>query len=261
MFFEQPAWKCDPWLEAGAPPKSPQNQLVDILVNVPGYLEDLASVEDNPHPNQKVATVIQNLKSDLMALYQWRWNWETANPQAATNLDPEDLPPGMTICDNRVFPKVLWFQNFTQATEISLYNTTLCCILGLLWQFEPPQNVPHLNNAYHPLLLPGQYSSLKPPAEEICRAFEYQVMNVHSSRESALFWLLPLGVTDKVLKNDPRFDRWVYSMLHASKKNVKHDTQQAQFALNHFEFLTTSLRWRRHNLWKRSCLPVEAPAE
>lgn len=258
MFFEHATWKSDPWLGAGTPPKSPQNQLVDILVNIPGYLEDISNIEDMHLIDQTTVQVVEYLKLDLMTLYRWRWEWERTNPHAAADLDPKELPPGKMVCSNRVFPKVLWFQNFTQATEIALYNTTLCCTLGLLWQFEPPPRDLPIDIERQPLLLPGQCNSLRPLAEEICRTFEYQVMNVQSSRESALFWLLPLGVADKVLKNDSRFDRWISSMLHASKKTVTHGTNQAHFAFNHLDFINTSLKWRRHNLWKRSCLPVEA---
>ena len=80
-------------------------------------------------------------------------------------------------------------------------------------------------------MLPGDFSSLYEPAQEICRVFEFQLLNVSHCRESALFWLFPLGLASKVLEEDDQdWTRWIKEMLDTSKITKGYGTGNNQYA-------------------------------
>lgn len=235
-FLEQECWKTLPWHGVGLPPKTPQNELVDIMVNIPGYMEVSASIQSGRASGTQIAHLIARLKEDLSFSYKWRWKWEAGNPNAAWELTLSEVPTGRVVCDGRLFEKVLWFRTFTQATEILLYNAVLLCLLGMLWQFEPPPDSESQSTTSVPLILPCEVVNLIEPAEEICRGFEYQLLNVQNSRESALFWLLPLGVAAKVLEGEPKYGRWIQAMLDTSRVTRGYGTGMSEFAFGHYHF-------------------------
>lgn len=236
IFLEQESWKTLPWCGVGLPPKSPQNELVDIMVNIPGYMEVLASLQTGQASAAQVAHLVANLKEDLSFSYQWRWKWEAKNPNAAWELAPSEVPTSRVVSKVRLFEKVLWFRTFTHATELLLYNAVLLCLLGLLWQLEPPPDPESQGPTSVPLVLPCEVVNLIEPAEEICRGFEYQLLNVENSRESALFWLLPLGIAAKVLEREPKYGRWIQAMLDTSKVTRGYGTGMSEFAFGHYQF-------------------------
>ena len=236
LFLDRPVWKTEPWRGEAAPPKTPQNELVDIMVNIPGYLQDAAAIKREADPGTQLVALVGHLRADLANLYEWRWRWEQRNPHGAYELDPVDLPTGKMVGSFRLCHNVLWFHSFTQATEILLYNAVLLCLLGALWQFEPPDESQVGIAPSTPLMLPGECSSLFEPAEEICRAFEYQLLNVNNGGESALFWLLPLGVAHKVLEGEPEYAKWITSMLDSSRVTRGYGTGNSEFAFGNYPF-------------------------
>ncbi|KAH7303808.1 hypothetical protein B0I35DRAFT_401919 [Stachybotrys elegans] len=221
-FLEADSWKTEPWRNLH---KSPQNELVDIMVDIPGIMQGLAEDKDKE---------VIKLRSNLSALDRWRMRWEHVNPAAAWELAPADLPEGKSVGGSRVFSEVLWFQTFTQATEVILYNSALLCILGLLAECGLGDELPKAPT----ISLLGQETSAREAAQQICRAFEFQLLNVAASRDSALFWLLPLGIADKVLESDGRFRVWIQSLLDESKKLRRYGTGTSEFAFGHFDFLS-----------------------
>jgi hypothetical protein len=234
-FLEQPAWKSEPW--AGLP-ESPQNELIDVLVNLPGYLHDLAQIEQG---TLSQATLVTRLQADLTLLNQWRWNWHKQNPDAAREIYPSGLLPGMAPCSSRVFPKVLWFKTFAQSSEIFLYNAVMICTLGLLSHFSPPPNCHHPITSTAPPRLLGRPTSIFEAAVEVFRAFENQFLSVSSSHESAFFWLLPLGVASKVLQKAPEYVRWADEMIEMAAKLRSHGSGSSEFAFGHWGFLDKAL--------------------
>lgn len=236
IFLEQAAWKTIPWSGVGVPQKSPQNELIDIMVNIPGYMEDLASIQNGSASGTQVVHLVTSVKRDLSALYEWRWKWTENNPNAAWEIALSEVPSGRVISKFRLFEKVLWFRSFTHATEILLYNAVLLCLLGTLWQFEPPPDPESPGQTSAPLILPGEVINLIEPAEEICRGFEYQLLNINNSRESALFWLLPLGVAAKVLEMEPAYGRWIQAMLDTSRVTRGYGSGMSEFAFGHYQF-------------------------
>lgn len=231
-FLDQPAWKADLW---NGLTKSPQNELVDILVNLPGYLQDLALVQQG---TLSKATLISHLEADLLLLHQWRWRWGLSNPHGARELPLSSLPSELTLCNNRAYHDVLWFESFTQSTEVLLYNAVLICTLGMLAHISPKQySCQSPLASISPLHLPYHQTSLTSAAVEICRAFEYQLINVSGSREASYFWLLPLGVAGKILQNNVLYKPWVDEMLEASKNLRSHGNQTSEFAFGYWSFL------------------------
>jgi hypothetical protein len=234
-FLDQAAWKSEPWVGLS---KSPQNEIIDILVNLPGYLQDLNQIEQGiTSPEMLVA----RLEADLAILGRWRWKWQEQNPNAVREVRPSELPPNMAVCGFRVFPKILWFTTFTQSSEILLYNAALICTLGLLAHFSPSPPLLCSFPSTTPLRLSGQHASISDAAVEIYRAFEYQLLSVSSSREAAFFWLLPLGVASKVLQPEARYRRWAEEMLGMAAKLRSHGSGTSEFAFGYWNFLDKAL--------------------
>jgi hypothetical protein len=234
-FLDQPAWKSDPW--AGLL-KSPQNELIDILVNLPSYLHDLAQIQQGITSQ---ATLVTRLQADLAFLNRWRWKWHKQNPGVAREIYPSKLPPGIAPCSSCVFPKILWFKTFTHSSEILLYNATLISTLGLLAHFSPPTAPRFSPPSIFPLHLPGQHTSLFDAVVEIFRTFEHQLLSVSSRREAAFFWLLPLGVATKVLQREAEYTRWAEEMTGMAATLRSHGSGSSEFAFGYWGFLDKAL--------------------
>jgi hypothetical protein len=198
--------------------KNAQNRLVDILVHIPGFLQDQAQLEQAPSEHFRL-DLIQRIEYQIAKAHNWRWQWEETNPDVAWEVDPEFLPSEQMLTQHRPIRKVLQFSSFSKATELCLYNAVLLFLLGLLWTLKPPaaDSPEPLRLSQSSLYLPGDVDSLVEPAVEICRAFEYQLLNVRKSHDSALFWLFPLGMASRALEDDFEYLAWIKSMLDASQ--------------------------------------------
>ncbi|GAM43740.1 hypothetical protein TCE0_060f18794 [Talaromyces pinophilus] len=224
-FLDEENWQSVPWvIEPNS--KSPQNYLADILGTVPGMLEDDAalSLQDD---SMARATLLDRVEHQLVKLFQWRWKWEKLNRFSAweelVSSNPSAVPG-----QDRIFNSILCFSAFEQATEIVLYNAVQMWLVGLLWRLAQSESPAIISSAARiaatqagtfeetnvtPLLLPGMSFSLREPAIEICRVFEYQCLNAQHNRGSALFCLLPIGLAYGVLERESRYQYWIRSML------------------------------------------------
>ena len=125
-FLEQSHWRTVPW--AFDPTvQSAQSRLVNILVFVPGLLEDESQL------NQKSDSALREdrvcrLQVQLEELFEWRWCWEAEN----SNIVWEEE-------SGRVLPlgRRIRFTILSQAIEIMTYDSVLLWILGLLWEIDP----------------------------------------------------------------------------------------------------------------------------
>lgn len=236
-FLEQPVWLTEPWAEIGAANKSFQNQLVDILVHIPGFLQDQAHLEQ-AHSAELKGDLIRRIEFQIERIYQWRWRWEASNTNSVWEADPEMLPAEYLATHFRPIRSFLVFSSFSQATELSLYNAVLLCLLGLLWTLKPPDDrTPSPpTTPTTPLNLPGDVESLTQPAVEICRAFEYQLMHVKNSRDSALFWLFPLGLASRVLEDDSDMMLWIKTMLETSQVTRGYGTGTNAYGFGFYKF-------------------------
>jgi hypothetical protein len=84
-FLEHPDWKTIPWtLESE--PKTPSKLIQDLLVDLPGLMEDAAALQyPTLSPNQlflQHQELSINIQAHIAELYVWRTNWELANPSA-----------------------------------------------------------------------------------------------------------------------------------------------------------------------------------
>lgn len=181
----------------------------------------------------------------LQDLYHWRWQWESKNPNAVVevpakppgDLKHSDIPPGLETS--------LYYQRWLQSMEICLYNAVLLWILRFLGELRPaafpypspspssqhsspapspqsPDSQQSSSDEYSylqdhilanmprtPLLLPGQARTLRQPAMEIARSFEYLLETFAKSTDTALSWLMPISLAYYVLQEDPDHARWV----------------------------------------------------
>ena len=204
---------------------------------VPGLLDDEARYQSEPSPSA-LSDLRSRIDQQLEKLYQWRWEWEELHPDTVWEVEPNAPDCSHELLGSfRAVHKVLCFSSFALATEISLYNAILLCLLGLLWSFEPPSSAfPSLRLSKGPLNLPGDSCNLYEPAEEICRTFEYQLLNVRHSTESALFWLFPLGLASKVLEDDVNYCMWIKSMLDTSQTTRGYGTGNNAFGFGAYNF-------------------------
>ena len=222
-FLEHESWRSVPW---GAPPilKSSQNQISDILVVVPGLLEDAeghfaSGILETP------IDLLDRCISQLKNLFTWRWRWEQQNSGQVQEV-PRLLFGKAARGQHRAYETVLKFENFEHSSELMLYNTALLLLFGLMWKLQPVTAqraistvakylAPH-ELSQSPLFRPGETCSLRAPATEITRCFEFQSLHVNSGSNTALFYLFPVALASLVLKEDAMFSVWIRDMLDAS---------------------------------------------
>lgn len=224
LFLEQEEWKRIPWALEGTT-KSQQNHIIDILVDVPGFLYDDTQLRESNDPAAR-ADLLSRVKSRLYALHNWRYVWEMLNPNAAYETMPTTAPS-----KPRVFPRRLHFRSHEQAAEILLYNATHMWLIGLLLRLDPG-NVSIItttaataaHDAGFPdsfprgaLRLPDDNLSLRDPAVEIVRTFEFQMTDPEKNIDSSLFFLFPMGIAWTVLEQDAGYRRWIRELLDQSE--------------------------------------------
>jgi hypothetical protein len=227
LFLEEDKWCHLPW--ASEPQsKSSQDHLVDILLKVPGFLQDQEELRSSLD-TQNHHLLLEAASSQLRLLFKWRWAWEAANPQAVAEIDRSDFASCWLIPPEA--SRQLQFSSFTTAVEIALYNAVLLCYLGLFYSEmtvcetqsliqraatpSPQSSAPWTNP---PLALPSLTAiSLRIAAVEIVRSFEYQLLHIQQCPDTpALFWLFPLGLASKILSEDRSMSHWIQTMLDTS---------------------------------------------
>ena len=230
LFLEDDRWRDVPWA-LRPESKSNQDQLVDFLVKLPGFLEDQQTLRTTYDAAAK-QSLVDEVLSQLQLLFQWRWNWETNHPSAAREEHRPDVHVNSTTAPPRVVERILVFSSFAFAVVIALYDAVLLCLLGLLYtELDASDAREHIQrvslNAQWEFSI-GSDSSLTLPhfgtisliatAIEIARIFEYELLHVRECGNSAaLFWLFPLGLAGKVLQNNAPMTRWIQTLLDTSE--------------------------------------------
>ncbi|KAK7988164.1 hypothetical protein PG989_008479 [Apiospora arundinis] len=150
----------------------------------------------------------------------------------------------------------LAFDKPRNANDIMLYNAALMWLLALLWKLEPLRAAtiieraakgaaPHPGQATHPptgapeytarprqsdaaisssssfepLRRPGASLSIRDPAVEICRVYEWQSRNharCAAAEDQLCLYLFPVGMARSVLDAEPESRAWIRAMLDAS---------------------------------------------
>lgn len=233
-FLESEPWRVEPWSDFPSNEKTLQNHLVDILAFVPGFLHDQMQVDLTKSHNDR-EQLIKCVQEKLDALFKWRYHWNRAHANVTCELDTNAFPASRSLSTYRPFQTVLVYSSFTRATEISLYNAVLICLLGVLWSFKPPAaKQPAFCHSI--LTLPHEVTSLRDPAIEICRTFEFQLAMVKQSHESTLFWLLPLGLASRILEDDIRISSWIKDMLDSSRVTRGYGTGASTYGFGNYKF-------------------------
>jgi hypothetical protein len=252
-FLELESWTTVPWmLDPGS--KSHQSHIADVLVSIPGLLEDAEIHTQSPARNQPIDLLIR-IKSQLEKLYNWRWAWEVANSLAVWEVDTSSADPSVLCRQHPAGEKELHFATASQSTEIMAYNAALLWLLSLLGKLEPLRVKGIVDAAAAPgrslflsssslLFRPGETYSLRGPATEICRCYDYQIRYGRQSRESSLFYLFPLALAGTVLKEDPQFSAWIRVMLNSSPTTSGYGVDQSNVYGFRFYLTPESLNLR-----------------
>lgn len=259
-FLEEPHWQDVPWaLDPLAKPA--QSQLLDVLVTIPGLLEEERHIDDaDVRPNDDLIDptfildeqLIRRVKlcgriaAQLERLYHWRWDWQYEYGQYVT-VDESDWQSNSPASRGSYGEtSQLQFGRSVFANDIMLYNAALLWLMSLLWKLEPygtasiiegcaqraavtsaptptsarssPILSPH-DVLFEPLLRPGTSFSIRDPAIEICRAFDWQCQRHEqhaASADQTCLYLFPLGMARAVLDDDPDAQEWIDSMLDTS---------------------------------------------
>ncbi|KAF2120760.1 hypothetical protein BDV96DRAFT_641417 [Lophiotrema nucula] len=224
LFLEEQEWKVIPW-DLKPFSKTQQNYLVDILVDVPGLLQDATKLQGQGD-QQVDEELLSRVKARLYALYHWRFTWELLNPNAAYEVMS---PPEAR--KKRVIPRKLFCQNHGQGAEILLYNAIYIFLFELLQRLSPDTVSDVIlavtETAAHDagfsdtaprgiLKLPDEVRDSRDLAIEICRTFEYKMLDPNKLDGSNLFFLFPLGIAWPVLVDEEDYRAWMVDMLDST---------------------------------------------
>lgn len=154
-------------------------------------------------------------------------------------------------------PKRLKFALPSAAAAIALYNAVLMWLITLLWDLEPfyagimieqcaeqameaatveavtGDHKEDLNSmfdfgytspgdsdrctSFEPLQRPGAAFSVRDPAIEICRIFEWQSQNHSAGYESNFLYMFPIGMAITVLDTEPEYREWIRGLLDVNE--------------------------------------------
>ena len=218
--------------------KTPQSELLDILVVLPGLLQEHAALENVAHSEARpFAKILERVLKQLVAVYKWRWRWQQDNgDQVSVDSGKTWQPNGPaaatlgSIGTSRHLDR-LRFGKFVAATEIMLYNATLMWLLALLWKMVPfsagvrveacaaaamSPDQESWSASFEPLRRPGAAVTVRDPAMEICRAFEWVSRYHNRSKDPTFLYLFPVGMAMSVLEKEPEEKKWVKALLDKS---------------------------------------------
>ncbi|EWY83117.1 hypothetical protein FOYG_12969 [Fusarium oxysporum NRRL 32931] len=252
LFLEEERWRMVPYARNKGF-KTPQSQLLDILVVVPGILQDHEATQsmDDDGPNSR-AELLERVEKQLVALYLWRWQWQARSGNHVESdagntpqLNGRAAEALGSIGTSRQSGR-LRLGKFALATELMLYNATLMWLIALYWKIDPvsasarieacadaamPDEPANNYLSFEPLRRPGGAVTVRDPAMEICRVFEWVTHHHCRSKEPSFLYLFPMGVAMSVLEAEPETKAWATSLLNISPitANYAHGQNAAGF--------------------------------
>lgn len=127
--LEQDVWRTSNWPLEPVPCKE-QARLTDILVFVPGFLEEKVYLD---REDDAIARnhLIRRVETQLLQLYKWRWEWDEVNNDAVR----EEAKSRCYESSHAPFLTSLNFSALSLASEILLYNAVHLWLLELLCKF------------------------------------------------------------------------------------------------------------------------------
>ena len=178
-FLEDEAWAMGPWSCSADSRMRAQNELIDVLAHVPGFLRDQEEFRETGDESLR-QSLVRNITKQLSATSAWRAQWEKLNPDTVScGMNHDSEYPLLGLVESQPFAKVLVCSSWRQATEICLHNAVVLSLRGILWSLEPLADdlvACHRRSPSSPVLLPNQVSSLEQVAGEISRVFESQLV-------------------------------------------------------------------------------------
>ncbi|KAI1098265.1 hypothetical protein F4804DRAFT_132420 [Jackrogersella minutella] len=221
----------------------------DMPCHLGDELTDHSPISDE-HLDRR-ADLCQCVAIQLKKLYCWRWDWQRKYGRYVTIDDYEwqrntPSPKAKDFTRNPIRTSRLQFDRPVHADDIMLYNATLMFLMALIWKLQPlqaesimracarhastPQASPPksptsaLPNVYfEPLAWPGTSLSIRDPAMEICRVFDWQCRH-HDQHacynDQTCMYLFPMGMARTVLNSDPEYNKWIDSMLDSNPMTV-----------------------------------------
>ncbi|RYP64250.1 hypothetical protein DL769_006730 [Monosporascus sp. CRB-8-3] len=201
-------------------------------------------VDSMPTPSRQSPrrlALCNSIAVQLEKLYRWRWDWQHENGQHIavddeSSWQPED--PAWNLLNefgkNRRLAR-LRFDRPVYANDVMLYNAALMWLMALLWKIEPSRAGVVITNcarratptpefpapsSFNSLLeRPGTALSIRVPAVEVCRAYDWLSRHHHpcsATEDQICLYLFPLGMARSVLGTDPDGREWIAAMLDLS---------------------------------------------
>lgn len=198
-FLAEDPWQSIPWSDA-PDSKSYINRFVDIILCVPGIMQDLDCLQTESAERPRIDDVKEAIKSLSARTLDARLDWETLNPNAAREVVPSVIKPYSAVDENGdlLFDSVLHYKNLQLCVEMGIYFATvffLRCFseavgdtshVDTQTQFSAPRRNPVLQ-------LPHEMPSYRDSAVQICRSVEFYLQSGHGLA-GAYFLLFPLRV-------------------------------------------------------------------
>lgn len=243
LFLESEEWQTLPWARTQS--RRAENDIVDILVTVPGLMEDVGRHLALPDPAPPV-DIVSRVSFQLQKLFSWRWGWEELHSRNVKEVSRSPTNATAAVRQHQACKKALEFDSPRRATELMTYNATFLLLLGILRRVDPSSVTPIVEKAaghdrpkdiakMSPLYRPAETFTLRGPATEICRCYEYQVEHRGSGPNSSLFYLFPLALAGMVLKEDAMFTVWIRNMLDTSPVTTGYGVDQSNvYGFGHY---------------------------
>ncbi|KAI1213550.1 uncharacterized protein F4807DRAFT_270142 [Annulohypoxylon truncatum] len=216
--------------------------LDDMICHLSDEFIDLSFISDEHRDHHR--SLCQRVNAQLEKLYRWRWNWQRKYGQCVTTDKCEwnqsspspksEGSPSSSIGIDR-----LQFERPVYANDIMLYNATLMFLMTLIWKLQPSRAAsiigtcarrasmpvasspkspvsPLPHSYFEPLSWPGTALSIRDPAIEICRVFDWQCRHHEQHAffsDQNCMYLFPMGMARTVLDSDPEYRMWIDGML------------------------------------------------
>lgn len=205
-FLERDEWidltRSDPYLK-----KPSQHDLMDLLVFIPGLMEDSDRLKESDSPKRpshqcRLEPLQRNLIQVLADVFLWRWRWERAYPDTVYEVRVDPLR-SMTVgpTGESPFQTCLFYgSSHVGGHAIVLYNMVILQLMALALtcgiddlplcalQHLPEDSRPASRG---PLTLPHEDLSSSDVSEELCRSVEFLLQGPRAT-DGALNLLLPL---------------------------------------------------------------------
>ncbi|KAK4696615.1 hypothetical protein P7C71_g1331, partial [Lecanoromycetidae sp. Uapishka_2] len=215
-FMEEQQWKDGPW-ENDPSSKSHLDCLVDVLADIPGFLERVLYNDPSSGglilnvqaENEALQVQLLGLLHNLATLHN---TWKTKSPNASREIKNLNraLPPELEATNSPYppFECVFYFENMMLAYQFIIFNSVLILALELLLSVCGPQVV---NSVLVNIFPDIPNCSIQSLATHICQTAEYLYLNIHHSRGYIVF-TFPATIAYMVLDKESPAARYLYDM-------------------------------------------------